>query len=159
MRYINQNQTKIVEGKLRCAELFNYLTNRKADLEVWISEDGSGIVPKTQYDPTHDELVGMTLEMDDITGCPKKFPSTASDAEEIRKFMKYDKSKLVYIVIAVPLNEGIPPFILQLFGTNNKFNTTSVVRRWLHTIRELNRYKYILICILCYHSFPFHFIQ
>lgn len=142
VRNINQNQAKIDEGKLRCKELFDYLNERKADMDVWISEDGSGIVPKTQYDPVRDELVGMTLEFDDKTGCPIKFESTAKDAEEIKKFMKFNKSTLVYIVIAVPLNENVPPFILQLFGTNNKFNTTNVVRRWIHIVRELKRYKY-----------------
>ena len=139
VRYINRNQSKIVEGELRAKELYDYLIDKKANLEVWISEDGSGIVPKIQYDPTHDELVGMTLEIDEKTGCPKKFASTANDEEEIRKFMKYEKSKLVYLVIAVPLNEEIPPFILQLYGTNNKFDTTSVVRRWIYTIQELKR--------------------
>lgn len=115
-----------------------------ASMDVWISEDGSGIVPKIQYDPVRDELVGITLPFDEKTGCPKKFESTAKDAEEIKKFMKLNKSTLVYIVIAVPLNEDVPPFILQLFGTNNKFNTTNVVRRWIHTVRELKRYtKYI----------------
>lgn len=139
MRNINQNQSKIVEGKLRSKELFDYLTERNADLEVWISEDGSGIVSKIQYDPMQDELVGMTLKIDDKTGCPQKFVSTASNEEEIRKFMKYDKSTLVYIVMATPLNVEIPPFILQLFGTNNKFKTTDVVRRWIHIIQELKR--------------------
>lgn len=140
VRNINKTQSKIVEGKLRCRELCDYLTQRKADLEVWISEDGSGIVAKTQYDATHDELVGMTLKIDEKTGCPQKFVSTARDAEEIKKYMTFKKSKLVYIVLAVPINEEIPPFILQLFGTNNKFKTASVVRRWIHTIKELEKY-------------------
>lgn len=144
MRNINQNKSKIEEGQLRCKELFDYLTERKTDFDVWISEDGSGIIPKTLYDQVRDELVGMTLELDDKTGCPKKFESTARDMEEIKKFMKYNKSTLVYIVMAVPLNEDIPPFILQLFGTDNKFNTTNVVRRWIHTVQELKRYKYYI---------------
>lgn len=141
---INQNQSKIVEGKLRSKE--DYLTQRNADLDVWISENGSGIIPKIQYDPMHDELVGMTLDIDERNGCPQKFVSTAKDAEEIKKFMKLEKSRLVYIVLAIPLNEEIPPFILQLYGTNNKFNTTSVVRRWIHTVEELK--EYILTRIL-----------
>lgn len=136
MRNINQNQSKIVEGTLRSHELFDYLTERKAGLDIWIAEDASGIVPKIQYDSVRDELVGMTLEIDINTGCPRKFVSTAKDADQIKEFMKHDKSKLVYIVIAIPLKEEIPPYIIQLFGTNNKFKTIDVVRM----VRDFQRY-------------------
>lgn len=139
MRNINQNKSKIDEGNLRCAELFDYLKEKNCVMDIWISEDGSGIVPQIQYDPVQDELVGMTLAFDDKTGCPKKFVSTAKDDAEIRKFIEYGKSTLVYIVMAIPINEDIPPFILQLFGTNNKFKALDVVRRWVHTVHELKK--------------------
>lgn len=55
-------------------------------------------------------------------------------------FMKHNKSTLVYIIMAVPLKEGVAPFILQLFGTDNKFKTIDVIKRWNHTIELLKRY-------------------
>lgn len=97
-----------------------------------------GIVSRVIYDQTLDQLVGIALPLDPQTGCPKRFLFTARDEQEIRKFMHYDKSTLVYIVMAIPMKQGIPPFILQLFGTNNKFTAVNTIHRWNHTIQQLN---------------------
>lgn len=58
MRCINESKSRIVEGKLRCEELRDYLTERKASTDVWLSEDASGIISKIQYDPTSNQLIG-----------------------------------------------------------------------------------------------------
>lgn len=92
------------------------------------------------YDQTLDQLVGIVLPIDQKTGCPTRFQYTARDQEEITKFMQYSKSILVYIVMAIPLKEGVAPFILQMFGTNNRFKAIDVIRRWNYTIQELKRY-------------------
>lgn len=139
MRCIAESKKTIVEGKLRCAELLHYLTERNAGVDVWLSEDGSGVVPKIQYDPSSNQLIGLVLQMNSLTGCPERYISTTRDVEEIQKFMKHAKSTLVYIVLATPLKEGIPPFLLQMFGTNNTFSTEDVVRRWNHTTEELRK--------------------
>lgn len=135
---INEHKPKIEEGKLRCQELHEYLTQSGAGLDIWLSEDGSGIIPKIEYDAKLDQLVGMCLPMDE-NGIPKKYDSTASDVDEIQKFMEYPKSTLVYLVLATPLNENVSPFVLQIYGTNNRFKTTDVIHRWEHTIKELKR--------------------
>lgn len=66
-----------------------------------------------------------------------------NDAESIRKYVNspelYPKSKLVYVVMAQPLNESIPPFILQIYGTNNKFLAANVVERWNFMKSELEK--------------------
>lgn len=56
-------------------------------------------------------------------------------------FMQYKKSTLVYIVMAIPLKEGVPPFILQLYGTDNRFTAIDVIKRWDHIIHDLKRYS------------------
>lgn len=141
MRCINENKNSIIEGEIRAQPLFDYLTKRCAGLDVWLAEDGSGIIPAIQYDSSSDQLIGIVLPMDK-TGCPKRYESTALDENEIRKFIQYPKSTLVYVVMAVPLEEGIPPFLLQMFGTNNTFTTANVVQRWNFTINELKRFFY-----------------
>lgn len=97
-----------------------------------------GIICKVVYDQTLDQLVGIVLPFDQHTGIPIRYEFTARDEEEIRHFMKHDKSTLVYIVMAIPMKQGIAPFILQMFGTNNKFKTIDVIRRWNFTIHQLN---------------------
>lgn len=114
-----------------------YLNQHNAGNDVWICEDGSGLIPKVLYDPASDELIGMTLPIVNGTGCPKRFESTTSNEEEIKKFCSMTKSSHVYLVLAIPLKEGVPPYILQLYGTDNRFNSENVVNRWNYTIEEL----------------------
>lgn len=85
-------------------------------------------------------MVGMTLQIDERTGCPKRFESTTHDGEEIKKFCRMTKSTHVYLVLAIPLKEGIAPFVLQIFGTDNRFTTRNVTKRWSYTTNELRKY-------------------
>lgn len=119
----------------------NYLEERNAGDDIWLCEDGSGLISKIEYDLKSDQLIGIVLPLDENNGCPKRFEFTARDQEEITKFMTHSKSSIVYIVVAVPLKEGVPPFIFQMFGTDNKFKATDVVKRWNHTIQSLERYE------------------
>lgn len=139
VRNINETKNSIIEGEIRGQALFDYLTERCAGSDVWLSEDASGIVPAIQYDSSSDQLIGMVLPMDKF-GCPQKYESTACNEDEIRKFVQYPKSTLVYVVMATPLKEGVPPFLLQMFGTNNTFTTANVVHRWNFIINDLKRY-------------------
>lgn len=146
MRCINDTKRCILEGNLRCEELHNYLLERNGGKDIWLCEDGSGIISKIQYDQMMDQLVGMVLPIDAHTGCPKRYEFTARDEEEIKKFMQHSKSTLVYIVMAIPLKEGVAPFILQMFGTDNRFKAIDVIKRWNFTIQELKRcYRWLHI--------------
>lgn len=118
------------------------MIQRNAGCNIWICEDGSGLIPKILYDPTSDQLIGMTLVIDDQTGYPKRFEFTTRDEEEIKKYCRMTKSTHIYVVIAIPLKEGVAPFLLQIFGTDNRFTTQNVVKRWNHTIKELNGYYF-----------------
>lgn len=71
MRCINDTKETIHEGELRSRELAEYLTLHDAGPDVWICEDGSGLIPKILYDPTQDQLIGMTLPFDEHTGTGK----------------------------------------------------------------------------------------
>lgn len=42
--------------------------------------------------------------------------------------------------MAQALDEQVPPFILQIFGTNGKFTAHDTVRRWHHEKLELGKY-------------------
>lgn len=85
-------------------------------------------------------MIGIVLPMNTSTGMPIAFQNLARNVEEIQLNMKKNKSNYVYIVMAQPLALNVPPFIIQMFGTNNKFNTKQVLLRWKYTIEELKRY-------------------
>lgn len=63
----------------------------------------------------------------------------ATSKEEIEKCMELPHSSLAYIVVAQPLKKGASPFILHIFGTNNKFKALDVVNRWEYIENELKK--------------------
>lgn len=116
-----------------------YLDEIKAPKQIFLSEDASGIVQNVTYDAYSNQLVGLVLPFNESNGIPTMFSFDAKSAEDIEKYLKLPQSKLVYIIAAQPLKFGASPFILQLFGTDNKFETSIVQSRWVYTKKELNK--------------------
>lgn len=134
----------MIEGELRCEELSQYLDNIHAPKCVWISEDATAIIPKINYDPVTCQLVGIPLPIDKVTGCPKMLAYETKTQEEITEHMKKKKSTSVYVVMAQPLDERFPPFILQLWGIDNTFEAEDVSNRWDYTENELAKYGIVV---------------
>lgn len=110
-----------------------------APLTVWLSEDASGIVQRVVYDVSSNKLIGLNLPINEFTGMPISSTYLATSLSTIESHMRNPKSSLVYIVMAQPVKVNSPPFLLQIFGTDNKFSNLDVTNRWKHTIAELNR--------------------
>lgn len=145
-----RTRRRVVEGELRCGQLKEYLENLNVEKDVWISEDGSGIVQNIHYDSVFDQLVGHVLPNAPNTASPIPFSFKARDGDEIIKHMtntNLKKSCLVYLVMAQPLSETVPPFVLQIFGTDNRFTKEDVVKRWSYTRSELAKHDIRLIGI------------
>lgn len=141
MNYIHKRKEKVIEGELRCEELAKYLEKLKAPKTIWLSEDASGVVARVTHDPTTNQLVGLVLPTESKTGIPMMFSFTPQSIEDIEKQMRDNsKSTLVYLVLAQPIMRKVPPFILQVFGTDNRFKTQDVMLRWQHTRDQLARY-------------------
>lgn len=106
---------------------------------VWLSEDATAIVTKVDFDPKSNQMIGLVLPTNSETGMPIPFTYMASSEGEIHKNMKVNKSTNVYVVMAQPIIKNAPAFVLQLFGSDNKFTTQNVLFRWKHTRAELER--------------------
>lgn len=139
VRCIENNKSRITEGYVRSKELSEYLDNLQAVKVIWLSEDATAITTKVVYDPITNQMVGIVLPIDKKTGCPKPFTFMATDAETIKQHLMEEKSSVVYLVMAQPLDEKIPPFVVQMFGSNQKFNSGDVVQRWNFITNELNK--------------------
>lgn len=138
MKYIHEKKQKIIEGELRCKELAEYLEKLNAPKEVHLEEDGSGIVVKCSYDSPTNQLVGLVLPTDQRTGMPVPYSFTPQSIIDIeQQIAQNSKSTLVYLILAQPIMENVPPFILQVYGTDNKFKSGSVIQRWKHTKDQL----------------------
>lgn len=111
---------------------------------VFLSEDGSGVIKKNFYDARSNQLVGLVLPFNETNGMPKLFSFEAKTAADIEKYVQLPQSHLVYIICAQPIKRNVAPFILQIFGTDNKFNSDNVMKRWNHTVSELKAYVHLI---------------
>lgn len=139
MGYIQKYKSRFIEGDLRINELIDYLNSLNLEKYVWLSEDATAIVTKVEFDPKSNQMVGLVLPTNSLNGMPIPFSYVASSEEEIYKNMNHNKSTIVYVVMAQPIEKNVPPFVLQLFGSDNKFETQNVLLRWKHTRTELER--------------------
>lgn len=135
---LQRNKRRIIEGQLRSKELNEYLQRIGGPKSVFLSEDGSGIVKKVVCDTISNQLVGLVLPTGS-NGCPIPYSYSADSEEAIKRSMELPQSALVYIVVAQPLKPNSPPFILQLFGTDNKFKAADVGNRWAYITTELKK--------------------
>lgn len=108
-------------------------------MSVCLSEDASGILKKVVYDSKSNRMIGLVLPMNEKNGMPQIKTFIAESAEKMKEYLERPLSSLVYIVAAQPLKEKTPPFILQIYGTDNKFNKRAVSKRWEYTIYELKK--------------------
>lgn len=130
---IQSSNGPIIEGRVRAAELRVFLTKRKLHSKVWLSEDATRIVNKIQYDPTTDQIVGLVLPMDH-SGMPISFSFLAENVQKMQQsLLNFPKAENVYTVMSRSLNVNSPPFCLSLFGTDCKFKTSQVLKRWTAT--------------------------
>lgn len=139
VNHIYEDKGRIIEGELRCQELVTHLEQSNYPKSVFLSEDGSGVVKKVVFDSRSNQLVGLVLPFNNKTGMPQLFSFKADSAKDIEQCMKLPQSKLVYIIVAQPLAEHARPFILQIFGTDNQFKSSDVLKRWDYTKTELKK--------------------
>lgn len=133
-RYIAKTHSNIIEGVVRSDELLEYLRQRNLPLRVCLSEDGTCITDKVQYDHRTNQLIGFTLPMEDGLPSPLAYPVN-SLAEMVKHFsMDNSISTFANVVMAQPIGNA-PPFCLLLFGSNNKYTAKDVANRW-QTIKD-----------------------
>lgn len=139
---IRDTQRRVTEGELRCEQLNAYLENLKLKKTVWISEDATGIVSNIHYDSISCQLVGFVLPNCPSSSSPIPLSFGAKDADDIFRLMSdqdIKRSNLVYLILAQPLSENTQPFVLQIFGSDNRFSKEDVVKRWDYTRKELSK--------------------
>lgn len=126
---IQSNKEIITEGELRSKELLEYLEKSNATQTVFLSEDASGILKRVCYDSKSNQMIGLALPINEKNGIPQSKTFIAESAAKMRKYLEEPQSSLVYVMVAQPLQENIAPFILQIYGENNKFDKNSVSKR------------------------------
>lgn len=94
------------------------------------------MVKRVAYDSKSNDIIGLVLLFNKKNGMPQTKTFIAESAEIIKEHLQKPLSTHVYIITAQPLKEKAGPFILQIFGTDNKFDKS---KRWDYTINELKK--------------------
>lgn len=137
--YIQNRKVRLSEGELRAKELSDYLEKLKLPKKVWLSEDGSSVIPKIEYDQKSNQLVGIPQPLDKTNGCPVRNSFIAENAKVIEEYMKMPKASNIYFIMAQPIKENVPAMLLQAFGTDNTFTKEDVLKRWRYTKEILKK--------------------
>lgn len=137
-RYLLANDV-IKEGEFRFPLLRERLNGASSN-KVWLSEDATQVTGRLQYDRKTNQIVGFVLPIDE-NGLPicDSFPAL-SGKKIASYFEKGVVSKTVYVLMARPLAPNCPPLCLALFGTDNKFSSVDVGRRWKWLMETAKQY-------------------
>lgn len=135
-RYFGKTQ-KISEGCFRFMELRKFLDDRDLPLYVWLSEDGTRITGRIEYDNEDNKLVGFVLPLKN--GCPKMDTFVVTSVKSVLDaFKTATKSKYAYCIMAQPSVPSSPSFCVSIFGTDNCFSFEDVINRWDKMIEMAN---------------------
>lgn len=138
-RLISTTNNPITEGVLRVNELKLYLENKKQPLWVALSEDGTRIENRIQYDRHTNQLIGFVLPLDDHTGMPIPFKYKATNLRQMLKHLNDGTmGHSMNTIMAKPLGNA-QPFCLLIFCTNNRYRAIDVSNRWKFIADELKK--------------------
>ncbi|CAG9820720.1 unnamed protein product [Phaedon cochleariae] len=138
-RYLQNKRIPIEEGVMNFAGLLKFLEDNGLPKIVWISEDGTRITGKIQYDARTNKIVGFVLPLKN--GMPQTDTYIATSATTIQNYFETGiKATYAYVVMAQPVVSNSPSFCLSMFGTDNKFTAQEVVDRWEYMKRVAEEY-------------------
>ncbi|KAJ1531323.1 hypothetical protein ONE63_000007 [Megalurothrips usitatus] len=139
--FVAQTATPVKQGEFRFQELVDFLKSHQYPMKVFIGEDGTRIKSVFQYDFATNLIVGPVLPLSDVDGTPivTSFPATSA-ALIAKHFIHGEPASSAYVVMAQPLSEGAPPFLLSMYGTNNCFKAEDVTKRHRYITKELEKY-------------------
>ena len=122
----------ITEGEFRFDELKLHLEAYCAPKVVSIGEYATRVIARIEYDHQTNRLVGFVLPCDK-NGLPLTDSFLATSFDSIEKAFKIGVfCKYAFVYMAQPLCTHAPSFCLACFGTDNKFTTEHVLKRWKH---------------------------
>lgn len=145
-RYISKIKSNTMEGVLRTEALLQYLNDHNVPKIVSLSEDATKITNRIQYDFPNNQLTGFVLPLNNESGMPLTgcyLARTAAEMErhfyDIETGIENSTASYVNVVMAQPLIRGIPPFCLLIFGTDSKYSSSDVAKRWSFIANELKK--------------------
>ena len=105
---------------------------------AFCAEDSRAVVPQVSFDMTSNSFVGFSLPL--AEGIPvSQYFQTDSALQLERWFSQVDKSSLLNLHVIQPVTrteQKSSPIILSAYGTNSKYRSFDIIRRWLWIFNE-----------------------
>lgn len=120
----------IEEGEFRFTELKQHLDQGGSNY-IFCSEDCTGAVSRIQYNVHTNSFIGFCPKL--TNGVPEKRQFSFDRFEQLEHaFQTIQKSTLVNVHMAQPISAvPLSTFLLSTFGTENSFDSLSIIRRWI----------------------------
>lgn len=131
------NGKKILEGQFRFDSMQDYLRPMSVQY-VFAAEDCTRIVKKVSYDRQSNSFVGFCPSIQN-DGFPRSSLDIQSFYDLENKFATEPMSSSLNIHAIQPIKPPFSqasPFLLSAYGTDNKFETSHVINRWLKIFDE-----------------------
>ena len=120
------------EGKLCYENMKKYMSTTNSKFAFY-GEDCTTVLRKIAYDVRSNSFVGFTPPLDENGLSVLKHFQTNSFEELRRWFQEEDISNFLNLHMIQPVsanNTNSHPFVLAAYGTNGKYTSIDVIRRW-----------------------------
>lgn len=147
-RYIRKQDGIVEEAVLRSHDLLKYLNENNVPLVVSLSEDATRNDARIQYRSATNEITGFVPPINSKTGMPIPHSYPARNFREIISYFKPLRpiSHNITVVMAQPM-ANIPAFCLLAFGSDSKYTTEDIIKRWKNITEELQEINIAVINI------------
>ena len=134
---IEKEQTHLSEGEFRFDALKTHFSLTNTNI-AFCAEDCTGVIPKVTYDVNSNSFVGFSLPL--IDGLPiSEFYRTETLSQLEGWFDSIDKSPLLNLHMIQPITKTgqiSTPLILSAYGTDAKYTSLDIIRRWIWIFQE-----------------------
>ena len=134
---LDKEEKHITEGQFRFDVMGRHLSSAGTNI-AFSSEDCTAIVPKVTFDAKTNSFVGFSLPITE--GLPQSsYFQTESAAQLEERLSNVDKSSLLNLHMIQPITsigQTSSPIILSAYGTNSKYKSIDIIRRWIWIFEE-----------------------
>ncbi|CAF1417022.1 unnamed protein product, partial [Didymodactylos carnosus] len=128
----NNNENVIEEGKFQIDHLLKHAS--VIDCRYgFISEDCTGVIRKIEYDSATNTFIGFSTPL--ISSLPSYKHFQTDSFDELKNwFSTYEKAQLLNVHMFQPITINSAPsssYLLSAYGTNSKFTSNDIWRRWV----------------------------
>ena len=136
---LNREYHPIQEGSFRFESLAKHLECYHTPKVIFIREDATCVISRIDYDNETDCLVGFVMPCDD-NGVLLTVFFKADCYESMQAiFRNGEFAKYAFVYMAQSLARGVPAFCLACLGTNNRFTSEHVFKRWQYIYTECKK--------------------